>query len=163
MKQTLLHVEHPFEPVSDERSRVLVLGSFPSVRSREEGFYYGHPQNRFWRVLALLVQCDVPATIDEKRELLLCHGIALWDVLKRCDVRGSSDASIRNAEPNDIAALLGRTRIQKIYCNGRKAGELYARYAETAVGMPAVVLPSTSPANAAWSLQRLALVWREVI
>ena len=133
------------------------------MRSREEGFYYGHPQNRFWRVLAALLGTDAPQTIDEKRVMLLQNHIALWDVLARCDIVGSSDQSIRRAEPNDIAALIRRTGITRVFANGSKAGALYERYAAESCGMPAAVLPSTSPANAAWSLQRLIEAWRVVI
>lgn len=150
---------HPFAPVYDGRSRALVLGTFPSVASREAGFYYGHPRNRFWRVMAALYGEDLPRTVGEKRDMLLSHGVALWDVLAGCELRLSSDASIRRAEPNDIAGLMRRADISAVYCNGRKAGELYARYAQPACGVPATVLPSTSPANAAWSLERLVEAW----
>ena len=121
--------KHPFPPVYAADSRVLILGTFPSVRSRETGFYYGHKQNRFWRVMACLFEERVPVTVEERKALLLRHGIALWDVLRECDITGSSDASIRRAVPNDIRALIEQTRIQSVYTNGKKAHELYQRYA----------------------------------
>lgn len=159
---TAVGLSHPFAPIIDAHSRVLVLGSFPSVKSRERGFYYGHPQNRFWAVLAALCAQAVPRTADEKGALLLCNGIALWDVLAGCDILGSSDARITNPRPNDIAALCGRAPIERVYLNGKKAGELYTRFIKD-VPLPAVVLPSTSPANAAWSLARLIEAWSAVI
>lgn len=154
---------HPFAPVWDEKSRVLILGSLPSVRSREEGFYYGHPQNRFWRVLAAVFGAPIPATVEEKRTLLLSHGLALWDVIAACRIEGSSDATIREAEANDVAGLLRRCPIERIYANGQTAGKLYHRLLEPAVGLPAVVLPSTSPANASWGMERLAEAWRVIV
>ncbi len=153
---------HPFPPVWDEKSRVLILGSLPSVRSREEGFYYGHPQNRFWRVLAAVFGAPIPATVEEKRTLLLSHGLALWDVIASCRIEGSADASIREAEANDVAGLLRRCPIERIYANGQTAGKLYHRLLEAAVGLPAVVLPSTSPANAAWGMDRLVEAWAAI-
>lgn len=151
---------HPFKPEWDERSRVLVLGTFPSVKSREDGFYYGHPRNRFWPVLAAVLGAPVPAGVAEKRALLRRGGVALWDVLERCDIAGSSDQSIRLPIPNDIAGLLRRAPIERVFLNGQKAGALYQRYCASLCGLPATVLPSTSPANASWSLERLAEAWR---
>ncbi len=155
------HIDHGFEPVFDERSRTLVLGSFPSVLSRANDFYYGNPQNRFWRVAAACLSESVPATIAEKRAMLLAHGIALWDVISSCDIVGSSDASIRNVVPADIARVTDVARIERVVCNGGTAGRLYHRHLERETGLPAVVLPSTSPANAAWSLERLIDRWRQ--
>ena len=154
---------HPFAPVWDERSRILVLGTFPSVKSRENQFYYGHPQNRFWRVTAAVLGERVPDSIPQKQAMLLKHGVALWDVLESCEIAGSSDASIKQAVPNDIAALLRRTGIERVCCNGQTAGALYRRYCEAACGLSAVVLPSTSPANAAWSAERLTEAWRQAL
>jgi len=156
-------VIHPFPPVWDEQSRILILGSFPSVRSRETGFYYGHPQNRFWRVLAQLYHEPVPCSIEERRNFALRHGIALWDTIQNCEISGSSDASIRNAIPNDIASLLQKAPVERIFCNGRRSWELYARFCEPHTGMKAILLPSTSPANAAWSLDQLAEAWKQIL
>ena len=119
------HISHGFDPVFDERSRVLVLGSFPSVKSRENEFYYGNPQNRFWRVVARCEGCEVPDTIAQKREMLLAHGIALWDVIAECDIKGSSDASIKNVQANDITRILEATPVRAVICNGATAGRLY--------------------------------------
>ena len=159
------HISHGFDPVFDERSRVLVLGSFPSVLSREHRFYYGNPRNRFWHVMAGVLGEREPATDDiaGKRALLLRHGVALWDVIESCDVRGSSDASIRNVVPVDVARITGVAPIRAVFCNGGTAGRLYARWLEPVTGLPAVTLPSTSPANAAWSAERLAARWREAL
>ena len=155
------HIPHGFEPVFDERSRVLVLGSFPSVLSRANDFYYGNPRNRFWRVMAKVLSEPLPADADipAKRALLLAHGVALWDVVGSCDVRGSSDASIKNAVPVDVARITSACDIRAVLCNGATAGRLYHRWLEPACGLPAQVLPSTSPANAAWDLDRLASAW----
>ncbi|MEG0125712.1 MAG: DNA-deoxyinosine glycosylase [Clostridia bacterium] len=151
---------HPFAPVWDEQSEVLILGTFPSVQSRKNLFYYGHPQNRFWQVLASLYNAPVPDSIAQKQALLLTCRVALWDVLESCEIVGSSDASIRNATANNIAALLQKTHIRRIFCNGQKAAMLYRRYCETACGLSAIALPSTSPANAAWSAEGLTAEWR---
>ena len=158
-------ISHGFDPVFDERSRVLVLGSFPSVLSRENRFYYGNPRNRFWRVTADVLGEREPAVGDiaAKRALLLRHGIALWDVIESCDVRGSSDASIRNVVPADVARITGAAPVGAVLCNGGTAGRLYRRWLEPVTGLPAVTLPSTSPANASWSLERLEARWREVL
>ena len=153
---------HPIAPVFDAHSRVLILGSFPSAKSREMGFYYGHPQNRFWKVLALLYDVPVLQTVDERRAFLLHHGIALWDVIARCEITGSSDASIKNAEVNDLREILEHAPIRAVFVNGRKAEALYRRHIAPKLQAEAVCLPSTSPANAAWSLERLADAWRIV-
>ena len=155
-------IVHPFEPVFDRECRVLILGSLPSVKSRENAFYYGHPQNRFWRVLAAALAAPVPRTIDEKKRLLLSHHIALWDVIARCDIRGSQDASIRNAQANDIAALAAQCDIRAILLNGQAAGRLYEKYAPLPQ-IPHCVLPSTSPANAACTMEKLTGIWRETL
>lgn len=153
-------VSHPFQPVFDENSRLLILGSMPSVKSREEGFYYGHPRNRFWQVLAAVFDAPQPRDIREKREFLLEHGIALWDAAARCEIAGSSDASIQNAVPNDIGMILSNAPIQNIYANGTAAANLYRRLILPAVGREIIPLPSTSPANAGYSLERLTCAWR---
>lgn len=158
-QEDLQHIVHGFDPVYDERSRVLVLGSLPSVKSREQGFYYGHTQNRFWPLLARLFGEPVPVTIGEKRALLLRRGVALWDVVHECDIRLSSDSSIRNPVPNDLTPILAAAPIRAICANGGKAKELYDRLILPRTGIEAIYLPSTSPANAAWSLERLAEQW----
>lgn len=157
------HICHTFSPVYDENSKILILGSFPSVKSREQGFYYGHPQNRFWKVLAAVLDVPVPVTIEEKKEMLLLYHVAVWDVIESCDIIGSSDASIRNVVPADIGALSERTKIQTIYTNGRKSESLYRKHIYPKIKIPAVALPSTSPANAAFSLEKLIKVWGEEI
>ncbi|MBQ2658888.1 MAG: DNA-deoxyinosine glycosylase [Erysipelotrichaceae bacterium] len=151
---------HQIDPVYDKHSKILILGSFPSVKSRQIGFFYGHPKNRFWKVVAAVFKEDVPATIEEKKEMLLRNGVALWDVVASCEIVGSSDSSIRNVRPNDIKKLISETSISRIYVNGGTAMKLYRKYLEKQVGMEATVLPSTSPANAAYSLDRLVEEWR---
>lgn len=158
----LKHVLHPFPPLYDENSRVLILGSFPSVKSREQKFFYGHPQNRFWRVLAAVFDCMPPQTIDEKRAFLLSHGIALWDVIAACEITGSADSSIKNAVANDLSPILAAADIRQIFVNGKTAEKYYRKYTEAATGRAAICLPSTSPANAAWSMERLIAAWRSV-
>ena len=156
----MLH--HPIPPVYDENSRVLILGSFPSVKSREQGFFYGHPQNRFWRVTAAVFGDETPVTVPERRAFLLRHGVALWDVIAACEITGSADASIRNPEINDLRPILEAAPIRAIFVNGQTAAKLYRRYAEPLTGRPAYPLPSTSPANASWSLERLIDAWRAI-
>ena len=153
------HVVHPFAPLYSAESRVLILGSLPSERSRAEGFYYGHPRNRFWSVLARLYSCDEPRSVEEKRTLLLSHGIALWDVIGECDIRRSSDSSIRAPRPNDIRPILAAADIRLICANGARAHELYCRHILPLTGLEVLRLPSTSPANAARSLGELAEAW----
>lgn len=154
------HIRHGFEPVYDGRSRVLILGTLPSVKSREQQFYYGHPQNRFWKVLAGIAgEETIPASIQEKKKFLLKHRIAIWDVIAECDIIGSSDSSIRNVVSADLARLLKEAPIQGIYANGTKAYELYMKYSYEKTGREIVKLPSTSPANAAYQMDRLLSVW----
>ena len=153
---------HPIAPVFDETSKVLILGSFPSVKSRETGFFYCHPQNRFWRDLAAVHGYPVPATIDEKRNMLLAHHVAVWDVIASCEITGSSDSSIRNVVPTDLGRLLADAPISAIFCNGGTALRLYQKYQQNSTGIPAAGLPSTSPANAAWTLNRLVSVWNVI-
>ena len=157
------HLTHTIPPTFDCCSRVLVLGSFPSPKSREYGFNYGHPQNRFWRVLASLADEDVPMTVDERKDFCLRHGIALWDVVGECDIVGASDTSIRNARPNDLSLITRSAPIEAVFCTGSKAHELYRRLGcEQMCGMAAVRLPSTSPANAACGMDRLVEAYRQV-
>lgn len=159
------HIVQPFEPVFDGRCRVLVLGSFPSVLSRANEFYYGNPRNRFWRVVAACADELAPrdADIEAKRDLLLRNGIALWDVIESCDILGSSDASIKNVVPARIERILGVAPIERVVCNGATAGRLYRRHLQPRTGIEADVMPSTSPANAAWSEERLVERWRTVL
>lgn len=151
---------HPIAPVFDDRSRVLILGSFPSAASRAQGFFYGHPRNRFWALLAGVFDDRLPQTIPEKKDFLLRHQVALWDVIASCRIRGSSDASIREVTVNDLSRILDRAPIQGIFCNGARSYELYCRWQQPVTGLSAVRLPSTSPANAAWSLTRLQAEWK---
>lgn len=153
------HVTHGFPPVYDENSRILILGSMPSVKSREAQFYYGHPQNRFWRVLGAVIGEEFPDDIGEKRKILLKHGIALWDVIAECDISGSSDSSIRNVVPNDLSLILEAAEISAIFTNGSTATKIYRKYQLPLTGREPVQLPSTSPANAAWPLERLIKEW----
>ena len=153
---------HPFPPVYDAESEILILGSFPSVKSREIMFYYGHPQNRFWRVLAAVYNADVPLNTDEKTRFLLKHHIALWDVIASCEITGSADSSIKNAVPNDLSVILSRADIRRIYTNGKTSEKYYKRFSEEITGRGSVCLPSTSPANAVWSLDRLIGAWKVI-
>lgn len=154
-------VEHPIRPVFDKTSNILILGSFPSVKSREANFFYGHPQNRFWKVLAAVYNEKLPESTDEKKIFLLKNHIAVWDVIKSCDIEGSSDSSIKNVVPNNLSELLNQAQIKNIYVNGKKAEQLYKKYIEKTINKKAICLPSTSPANAAWTLEKLIDAWKE--
>lgn len=156
-------IEHPIEPVYDKNSRILILGSFPSVKSREAGFFYGHPQNRFWKVLSSIYGCEVPVTIEEKKTFLHENHIAVWDVIRSCDIEGSSDSSIKNVVVNDLGRILNCADIRQIYVNGKKAQQLYQKYIFPEIKREAVCLPSTSPANAGWSLEKLTAEWKRKI
>lgn len=153
---------HPIPPLYDEHSRVLILGSFPSVRSREQGFFYGHPRNRFWRVTATVLGAEEPKTIAEKRDLLLRHGIALWDVIASCEISGSADSTITDVLPNDLTPLFETCKNLRVFTNGKTADLYYRRYQLPIHGREAVCLPSTSPANAAWSIEKLCEAWRRI-
>lgn len=155
-------VVHPIFPVFDEKSEILILGSFPSVKSREAGFFYGHPQNRFWRVTAAVFGAPVPTTIEEKRAFLLQNHIAVWDVIASCEIVGSSDASIRNVTANDLNVILNSAPIRQIYVNGKTAERYFKQYIFPQIQKDAICLPSTSPANAAWSLERLVASWAQI-
>ena len=157
------HVIHGFEPVFDKNSRILILGSLPSVKSREQGFYYGHPRNRFWTVIAAVTGRDVPVTIPQKKLLLLETGIALWDVVSECDIAGSADSKIKNVIPADLSMITDKCRINAVYANGSTAAALYRKYQQSVTGMKITILPSTSPANAAWSTEKLITEWKRVI
>ena len=155
-------VTHPIPPVFDSASRILILGSFPSVKSREGHFFYHHPQNRFWKTLAGILAVPVPGSIDEKKEFLLSHHIALWDVIASCEIQGSADSSIKDVVPTDLSGILAQAPVRRIYVNGKKAEQLYRKYQQKQTGIEAVCLPSTSPANAAWSLDRLVEAWQVI-
>ena len=153
---------HPIPPLYDEKSQILILGSFPSVKSREECFFYGHPQNRFWKVIARVLDEKTPETIIEKKEMLLRHKIALWDVIYSCEIEGSADSTIKNVVTNDLGVILENSAIKTIYVNGKKAEAMYKKYTEKKTGIKAVTLPSTSPANAAWSEEKLYNAWKVI-
>ena len=158
------HIIHPIPPFYRPDSKILILGSFPSVKSRESRFFYGHPQNRFWKLMVRLFQEEkVPVTIEEKAALLERHHIAAWDSIHACDIEGSSDSSIRNVEPNDFREILETADIRQIFTNGKKSHEIYTKYCLPQTGREAVCLPSTSPANAAWNMDRLADAWRVIL
>lgn len=152
-------IKHPIEPVYNEKSKILILGSFPSVKSRESCFFYGHPQNRFWKVIAAIFDEEVPQTIDEKKVMLIRNNIAVWDVIASCDIEGSADSTIKNVVANDLNCILKTADIKQIYVNGKKAEQLYKKYIEKTIDQKAICLPSTSPANAAWSVERLIKAW----
>jgi len=152
---------HNIEPVFNKNSKVLILGSFPSVKSREQQFFYGHPQNRFWKVISSITNENLPTTIEEKKSLLIRNNIAVWDVIKSCEIIGSSDSSITNVVPNDIYKILKATNIKAIYANGDKAYSLFKKY--FGEELAARKLPSTSPANAQYSLERLIEEWKVIL
>ena len=154
-------LNHPFPALFDEDSRILILGSFPSVKSRDEGFYYAHPQNRFWKIMERLFSVEL-ISIDDKKAFLHGSHIALWDSIASCTIRGSSDSAIDNVTANDIKGLIQETRIKAIFTNGAKAHDVYMKYCLKDTGMIPTKLPSTSPANAAYSIERLLESWKEI-
>ena len=160
---TYENIRHEFAPVFDGNSRILILGTFPSVKSREQQFYYGHPQNRFWKVLAALTGETQPGTIEEKKACLLRNRIAVWDVIAICDITGSSDSSIKNVVPADLEQVLAHSSIRQIFANGGTAKKLYEKYQKPLTGREILGLPSTSPANAAFGLERLLGEWKVII
>lgn len=153
-------VEHPFDPIYSPTSKILILGSLPSVKSREQAFYYGHPRNRFWKVLATIFQEEIPSTVEEKKTFLLAHDIALWDVVAKCKIQGSSDASIQEVEVTDLTRILNHAPIQAVFCNGATAWRYYHKFQESQTNLAATLLPSTSPANASYSLEKLVEKWK---
>ena len=155
-------IKHPFPPLYNNNSRILILGSFPSVKSREQNFFYGHPQNRFWKVISAICGTNEPVSVEEKKKLLFENGIALWDVIASCDIVGSSDSSIKNVVANDISEILTNADSREIYVNGKTAEKYYNKYTKNSVSVSAVCLPSTSPANAAWSVERLVDTWMQI-
>ncbi len=154
---------HTFGPLYSAESRILILGSMPSPASREVGFYYGHPRNRFWKVLAEVLEMPLPESIEEKKALVLSHGLALWDVIEECDIIGASDSSVKNVVPTEIPSLLAEAKVERIICNGALSKKIYDKYQLEQTGMPALQMPSTSPANAAWSLERLVEEWGKAL
>lgn len=154
---------HPIPPLYNDKSEVLILGSFPSVKSREANFFYGHPQNRFWKVIARIFDEEVPQTIEEKKRLILTHHLSMWDVIAECDIIGSSDSSIKDVVPNDLSVILDNAPIRRIIVNGKTAEKMYNKYTLDKTGIKAVVMPSTSPANAAWDIDRLVAEWEKEI
>ncbi len=160
MKQ---HIVHPIPPFFDAESEILILGSFPSVKSREQMFFYGHPQNRSWKVIAAVFDDSVPVTVPEKKAFLAKHRIAMWDVIGSCDIEGSSDSSIKNVSANDLSQILYNSKVESIFVNGKTAEKYYKKYTEPVTGIKAICLPSTSPANAMCSLEQLISIWKENI
>lgn len=154
---------HPIPPLYDSASRILILGSFPSVKSREGQFFYHHPQNRFWRVVAGVLGVETPGTIAEKSAMLHRAHIALWDVIGSCRIAGSEDSSIHDVVPNDLSPILQGADIRAVFCNGGTAYRHYCKYTQPQTGLEAVRLPSTSPANAAWTLPRLTEAWKDIL
>ena len=157
------HIFHGFGPIYDDNSKILILGSFPSVKSRAEGFYYGHPRNRFWKILAAVWKKEEPKTTQEKKEFLLQNGIALYDVIEECDIIGSSDSSIKNVVPSDLTPIFKASKIKAVFTNGKTADRLYQKYQQAKNDRASVCLPSTSPANAAFSLEKLIEIWADAI
>ena len=171
MKSQYEHIIHPFPPLYDRDSMILILGSLPSVKSREQMFFYGHPQNRFWKVITAVINnsgmndknIEVPVTIEDKKQMLHNNHIALWDTIYSCDIIGSSDSSIKNVVPTDLGQIISNSRIERVYCNGAASGNYYKKYQQKVLGIEAEVLPSTSPANASYSLDRLIGIWSGTI
>lgn len=151
---------HTIDPIFDENSQILILGTFPSVKSRESSFYYGHPQNRFWRVLSSIYNCETPKTVEDKKVMLLENHIALWDVIKSCEITGSQDSTIKSVIPNDLSVILNNCKIKNIYANGKTAEKLYNQYVKKTVKRSVICLPSTSPANASFRLENLITMWK---
>ena len=156
-------IQHPIKPIYNKESNILVLGSFPSVKSREECFFYGHPQNRFWRVVSAVYEVETPVTVEDKKKFLLENHIAVWDVIQSCDIVGSSDSTIKNVVVNDLSQILDVAPIEKIFVNGKKAEQFYKRYIQEKIEREAIFLPSTSPANAAWSVEKLIDEWKRAM
>lgn len=159
MKSESKKIIHPIPPLFTDTSKVLILGSFPSVKSREQAFFYGHPQNRFWKVISAVFGKELPQSVEEKKHLIKECNLALWDVIASCEITGSDDSSIKNVVANDISEILKNSKIEKIFVNGKTAEKYYIKYIEPKVNIRAICLPSTSPANAAYSLEKLIEKW----
>ena len=157
------HIKHPWGAIYDSNSEILILGSLPSPKSREINFFYGHPQNRFWKLMSIIYDEPRLESVDDKKAMLKRNHIALWDVIDECDIEGASDASIKNVVPTSISSVIEGSKIHTVICNGSKAYDLYCKYQLPETGVAAIKLPSTSPANAAWSLDRLESAWREAL
>ena len=153
-------IVHPIPPLFDSDSETLILGSFPSVKSREAAFFYSHPQNRFWAVIAELFGTEKPATVEEKKELILSNKLALWDVIAQCEIEGSADSTITDVTANDLSIILKNSKVKRIFVNGKTAEKYYNKYTYPKTGIKAICLPSTSPANAAWSVEKLVEAWK---
>ncbi len=162
-----MQITHPFNPIIDNNSTILILGSFPSVKSREDNFYYAHLQNRFWKVLSKILKCNIPLNKEEKINMLLANHIAIWDVVKSCEIEVSSDASIKNVVINDILDLIKDSKINKILFNGNKSYEIFKKYSKLEdyekKNINLYILPSTSPANARYSFDKLYKEWKNRI
>lgn len=156
-------VRHEFDPVFDENSKILILGTIPSPKSREQGFYYGHPRNRFWRVIADLCNEPFPETVTERKELALRRNIAIWDVLASCEIHGADDGSIKHPEPNDMDVILKKAHISAIFTTGAKAAALYHRYCFPKTGISAIKLTSTSPANCRISYDEIRMQYSVIL
>ncbi len=153
-------IVHPIPPLFDKNSKTLILGSFPSVKSREAEFFYGHPQNRFWTVVAEVFGCSKPESTEEKKEFVLSHNLAMWDVIGQCEIEGSADSTIKNVTANDLRIILDSCPIERIFVNGKTAEKYYNKYTYPKTGIKAICLPSTSPANAAWNIPKLVDAWK---
>lgn len=153
-------IVHPIPPLFNSESKTLILGSFPSVKSREAEFFYGHPQNRFWTVVAKIYGQEKPQTVEEKKKLVLENNLALWDVIRSCEIEGSADSTINNVTANDLSVIINNSKIDRIFVNGKTAEKYYIKYTYPQTGIKAICLPSTSPANAAWSIDRLVESWK---
>ncbi len=153
---------HPIPPLFNEESETLILGSFPSVKSREAAFFYGHPQNRFWAVVAEIYGCEKPQTVEEKKKLVLKNKLAMWDVIESCEIEGSADSTISNVTANDLSIILNNSKVDRIFVNGKTAEKYYNKYTYPKTGIKAICLPSTSPANAAWNIERLVEAWKTI-
>ena len=153
---------HPIPPLYSKNSEILILGSFPSVKSRENEFFYSHPQNRFWKVLSAVFNSPLPQNTDEKKELVLKNKLALFDVIKQCDIKGSGDSTIKNVIPNDLTPIIESSNIKHIFLNGKTAEKYYKKYSAPNINIEFTTLPSTSPANAAYSLDRLIEEWKSI-
>lgn len=153
-------IVHPIPPLFNEDSETLILGSFPSVKSREAEFFYGHPQNRFWAVVAEIYGCEKPQTVEEKKKLVLENKLAMWDVIQSCEIEGSADSTISNVTANDLNIILQNSKVDRIFVNGKTAEKYYNKYTLPKTGIKAICLPSTSPANAAWNVERLVEAWK---
>ena len=155
-------VIHPFPKIFNQESRILILGSFPSPKSREQGFYYGHPKNRFWKVLAVVLEEDIPKTREEKERLILKNHLALWDVIKSCEIKGASDNSITNVVVNPLTEITNNSKVQYIFTVVKTADKLYRKYCQEQIKIPSICLPSTSPANCAVSFKKLVENYQKV-